>query len=692
VSPAPRTNDSALSLGELTFDLGPDALRRASTDAIERSQRELDAIVGSRAPRTVESVLDPLDLLLARVRDVGSHGSLIFAVHPDEATRAAGRDLSESADRFFNAFRLNDGAYGALRALDLGAAEADTRFAVDKILREMRRAGVEKDPATRDRLLELNNEIDRTSNQYGENIANLPRSIVVDSPAALAGLPEDYLAAHRPAADGRIRITTSYPDALPVLGYADRADVRRRLLFEIMNRAYPENSAVIERLLALRNEFARTLGYASYAEYAIEDKMMRTPRAARDFLDRVGRLLEAPTRADLERLLARKRWDLPDADRLDPWDTQFFGQGYYEEKIREEEFGVDLRVLRRFLSFVRVRDGLFGLCRDLFGIEFHRAANAAVWHPTVEAYDVRRGSELLGRAYLDLTPRPGKFNHAACFGVRDGVAGRQLPQAALVCNFLDPGTPPAQARLEYGSVVTFFHEFGHLLHALLSGRTRWLYNGHAFVEWDFIEAPSQLFEEWARDPATLARFAVDPDTGEPVPADLLGRLRAADALWRAKRYLRQVALSSISLELYDRAPPGPELPAVLREAYEHRFPDTFPPEYHFETSFGHLAGYSAIYYTYVWSVVIARDLLQPFFDRGTLTDPEIAARYAREILAAGSDRPAAELIRAYLGRPFSFDAFERWVNAPVTSGPGVAPPARSADRAQSSQRPAKRSP
>ena len=662
-------SDAGVSLGELHFGLGPGELRAAGERALARSRAELDAVLASSAPKTVGTVLEPINALLTRVRDVGSHGSLIFAVHADETTRTAGRELSEASDRFFNQFRLNEKAYAALGAIDLAGEDPGTRFAVEKMLREMRRAGVEKDPATRAHLLELNNEIDRTSNQFGENIANLERAIELDSEAELAGLPPDYRAAHRPGANGRIRITTRYPDALPVTAYAEHADVRRRMLFELMNRAHPENVPVLERILQLRSEFARMLGYPSYAAFAIEDKMMGTPGAAHAFLDRVGNLLQEPSRAELDRLLARKRRDDPGAPRLEAWDTQFFGGGYYEEKVRQEEFGVDLRELRRYLPYEGVRDGLLELCRELFGIEFRRAADAEVWHPTVEAYDVWRGPERLGRAYLDLTPRPGKFSHAACFGVREGILGRQLPQNALICNFLEPTTSLRAARMEYTDVVTFFHEFGHLLHALLSGQARWLYNTQSYVEWDFIEAPSQLFEEWARDPPTLARFAVDPDTRTGAPAVLLARLKSAEALWRAKRNLRQVALASISLELYDRAPPGGALPEVVREAYERYFPLGLPPEYHLQSSFGHLTGYSAFYYTYVWSVVIARDLLQPFFDRGTLTDPEIAGNYAREILAPGSTRPAADLIRAYLGREFSFDSYERWVRVPAVALP-----------------------
>jgi thimet oligopeptidase len=666
-------------LGEFPWSLSAADLRARAVRVVAETEHEVAELLRTQPEPTIEHFLTPLDRLLLRVRDLGSHGSFLFAVHPDEAVRTAAREASEAADRFFNHFRVNGDAYRALQRLDLTDVDGPTRYAVEKMLRDLRRGGAEKDATVRAHLVELNNEIDRVSNQYNGNVAQLERSVEVDGPRELVGLPTDYLSSHPSGPDGKIRITTRYPDFNPVMAYADRAELRRRLLSEFMNRAFPENIAVLDRLLAQRYELATTLGYSDYAEYAIEDKMMARPEAVRAFLERVATGLRAPAHADIERVFARKRRDEPSAARLELWDSSFFSEGYYDGKLRTEEYGVDTKKLRAYLPYRAVRDGLFSLCEELFGIRFHRVAPEGLWHPTVEAYDVTLGDERLGRFFLDLVPRPGKYGHAACFGIRDGIEGVQLPQSALVCNFLDPATPADTARMQYSDVVTFFHEFGHLLHALFSGHGPWLYTTMSFVEWDFVEAPSQLFEEWARDPATLARFARDPDTGEGIPADVLERLRASAAMGRSVRWLRQVALAAISLELYDRSPAGLDTTATFREVYDRYFLSPLEPEYHPTTAWGHLTGYSAFYYTYVWSLVIARDLLSPFLERGTLTDPEIAARYVREILVPGSTRPAAELVRTYLGREFDFRAFEAWSREglppiPPRGGPPSASP------------------
>ncbi|HEV2166060.1 MAG TPA: M3 family metallopeptidase [Thermoplasmata archaeon] len=669
----------AATLGELTFRLSADELRRLGQARIVRASEELARLTIGSGPSTVRGFLEPLNRLLTEVRDLSAHGGFLFSVHPEEATRTAGREVSEAADRFFNEFRVNEAVYARLRGLEVEPDDALTHFAVWKMQREMRRAGVEKDAVSRARLLALSNEIDRVSNEYTENVANSRRSIELDGPGALAGLPEDYRLAHPPGPDGKIRVTTDYPDFRPVMAYCDDPEVRRRLLFEFTNRAYPENLPVLGRLLALRHEFAVLLGYPSYAAYALEDKMMQTPVAAASFLHRIGDLTKPAALDDLAKLLARKRQDDPTADRIENWDIGLFADGYYSTKIRTEEFGVDLKALRAYLPYGKVRDGLFELCGELFGLRFEPCRSVELWHPSVEAFDVLRGKEPIGRFYLDMAPREGKYNHAACFGVREGLQGVQLPQSALVCNFLDPSEDPRTARMEYGDVVTFFHEFGHLLHAMLSGHVRWLYNSQSLIEWDFVEAPSQLFEEWAKDPSTLGRFARNPENGEPIPVDLLERLKASEAFGRPSRWVRQVALSEASLRLYSVDPRGSDPSRVLREAFDRHAPVPLDASYHPEAAWGHLTGYSAFYYTYVWSVVIARDLLRPFEEKGTLSDPETARRYAHEILSAGSERPAAELVRAYLGRDFNFEAFENWVRATPTivgtsRGPTSRPP------------------
>jgi thimet oligopeptidase len=296
----------------------------------------------------------------------------------------------------------------------------------------------------------------------------------------------------------------------------------------------------------------------------------------------------------------------------------------------------------------------------LFGIEYRRVA-APVWHAEVEAYDVLEEGRLLGRVYLDMHPREGKYKHYAQFTLASGQKDVRLPEGVLVCNFPRPAAG-APALMEHGDVKTFFHEFGHLLHHVLGGHTRWAAHSGVATEWDFVEAPSQMLEEWVWDPGVLATFATHVETGEAIPAALVRRMKAADEYGKGLMVRQQMFYAATSLELHRRAPDALDTTALVAEMQERYTPFRHVDGTYFHESFGHLDGYSAIYYTYMWSLVIAKDLFRPFREAG-LMDAAVARRYRQAILEAGGSKPAAELVQDFLGRPHSFAAYEQWLNA-----------------------------
>ena len=450
-------------------------------------------------------------------------------------------------------------------------------------------------------------------------------------------------------------LTTNYPDLFPVLKYARRGSVRQALMEAHLNRGHPANLEVLDRLLTKRYALARLLDHPHHAAYVTTDKMIGSAEAAAEFIDRVAALTEARAQADYHRLLARKRVDDPEAEGLAWWDRL-----YYIEVLKTEEHGVDPQALRPFFPFEGVLQGLLDLTGRLFGLRYEAVEDAGVWHPSVRVLDVYEGPDRLGRVYIDLHPREGKFSHAASASVLRGVRGKQLPQALLMCNFPEP-TATDPALMEYNDVVTFFHEFGHLLHSVLSGRVPWAVHAMDQLEWDFVEVPSQLLEEWARDPEALATFARHHETGEVLPAERVEALRGAEAVGRGLLVRRQMALAALSLNYYNRDPQGLDTTSFAREVYNRYDPIPWFQGTHFQCGFGHLTGYSAIYYTYMWSLVIAKDLYGRFREAGSLLDSEKAAGYRRAILDPGSSRPASELVRAFLGRDHAFDAFEAWL-------------------------------
>jgi thimet oligopeptidase len=413
--------------------------------------------------------------------------------------------------------------------------------------------------------------------------------------------------------------------------------------------------AVLDRLIARRDELAHLLGFTSWADYITADKMVSSAANASAFIDRVAEASRSAAQADYRRLLERKRQDDPSATAVNRWEAS-----YLRELVRRSAYDFDSQKVRPYFPYDAVKQGVLDLSSRLFGITFRRVT-VPVWDPSVEAYEMFEGGRRVGRFYLDMHPRPGKFSHAAHFAIRSGVGGQALPEGALICN-LPGGTPGDPGLMSHDDVRTVFHEFGHLLHAQLGGRGRWMGQSGVKTEWDFVEAPSQMLEEWIEDPAVLATFAHHYQTAEPIPADLVRQMNRAEAFGRALDVRGQMMLARVSLALYDRPPAQVNTDSIVQAVAAAYLP--YPPmrDTHFQASFGHLQDYSAIYYTYMWSLVIAKDLISGF-DRSDLLAAAPARRYRTAILTPGGSAPAADLVKRFLGRPFSFEAWQRWLEA-----------------------------
>ncbi|MFL5407276.1 MAG: M3 family metallopeptidase [Myxococcales bacterium] len=629
----------------------PEAFEEANRKALEAAEALVERLKSSPAPRATPATVAAYDDAMAALSDASSRASVARNAHPDAAMRDVAERCEQQVDALATRFSLDRGIYDALRELDPQGEDPATRFYLHRTLRDFRRAGVDRDEETRKRVQALNEELVRIGQEFSRNIREDVRSVEVD-PAELAGLPDDYVQAHPPGPNGKVTITTDYPDYVPFLSYARSGEARERLWRVYRQRAHPKNLSVLTRMLEKRFELARLLGYPSWAAYVTEDKMIGSAQAAADFIGRIAAAAEKRAADDYQALLSRKRRDEPTAARVEAWDSQVL-----TEALRKERHGYDAQSVRPYFEMSRVQEGVLDVTARLFGLEYRRAADAPVWHGDVTCYDVVERGTVVGRFYLDLHPREGKYKHAAQFTLQSGQAGKRLPEAALICNFPRPGS-----LLEHSEVVTFFHEFGHLLHHLLGGRTRWAGISGVRTEWDFVEAPSQMLEEWCWDATVLRGFARRADTGEAIPADMVARMRAADEFGKGLRVRQQMFYAATSLEFHDRDPAGLDTTALAARLQERYTPFRHVDGTYFHESFGHLEGYSAIYYTYMWSLVIAKDLLGVFRREGLL-NPVVASRYRRAVLEPGGGRPAAQLVQEFLGREASFDAFAEWLNA-----------------------------
>ena len=628
-------------------------------DRLAKARAAVERLTAVKGKRTVENTLAVYDEVLTYLDAASREAGLMQEVHPDKTYRAQAEKLSQEISAYATELSLNRAVYDALVAIDLTGADAETRFYVEKTLLAFRLAGVDKDEETRKKIKALQDELVLVGQEFARNIRDDKRKVTVENVAELEGLPQDYIDNHKPGPDGKIVLTTDYPDYIPVITYAKNEDLRKRMYMAYNNRAFPQNIAVLDRLAAKRYEVANLLGFKTWADYATADKMIKSAKNASDFITRIVDASKDRAAREYQELLDRKRKDVPDATAVNRWEN-----AYYAEILRKEKYAFDSQKLRPYLTYDRVKQGVLDVSSKLFGVTFKRVENAPVWHPSVELWEMFENDKMIGRFYLDMHPREGKYNHAAEFTIHTGIAGKQIPEATLVCN-LPGGTAGDPGLMEYDDVVTFFHEFGHLLHEMFAGHRKWIGVSGISTEWDFVEAPSQMLEEWTRDAKTLQSFARHYKTNEPVPAEMVAQMNRANDFGKGLAVRQQMAYARLSLSIYDREPSKVNTDVLVKQIYTDYSPFPYVEGTHMQTAFGHLDGYSAIYYTYMWSLVLAKDLFSNF-DRADLLSPKISMRYRKAVLEQGGSKPAEKLVEDFLGRKTSFEAYQKWLNESST--------------------------
>lgn len=636
------------------------AFEKIENDHLAAGRGAIDALIAVKGPRTVENTLVPYDQAVRQNNSAGYFAGLMEQIHPDATFRDHATAMLTKASAAQTAIALNHDVYNALAALDLSKADAATRYYVQRQLLEFRLAGVDKDDATRARLKQLNDQATEEQSMFDRNISDGKKTIEAD-PSELAGLPQDYIDRHKPGPDGKIVITTDYPDVFPVSSFAKSDALRRRLSIAFNTRAYPKNQEVLTSLMKTRYEIATLLGFSNWADYNAADKMAVKGQTVADFIRQVDDASRPLANREFDMLLAEKKKTDPAATEI--WDYE---RSYLSELVRRSSYDFDSQSVRPYFPFMQVKQGILDAAGDLFHVSFQQEPNVPAWDPSVETWIVIDSGKAIGRFYLDMHPRPGKYSHAEMVPVLDGIRGKQLPEAILVCNFPAPtGSDPGL--MDYGDVETFFHEFGHLMHHILGGQQQWAGISGISMESDFVEAPSQMLEEWIRSPQVLAKFARHYKTGDPIPAELVARANRAAAFGRGFWVARQNSFSAISYDIYKTKPESVDLDKVTFDA-DRKYTQFKPlPETHMWASFGHLGGYSSAYYTYLWDKVIAEDFFLQF-DHKNLLAGDAPMRYRHVVLEPGGSMSANDLVKKFLGRPQNMVALQHWMAEEFDSG------------------------
>jgi thimet oligopeptidase len=506
-------------------------------------------------------------------------------------------------------------------------------------------SGVALPPQQRARAKAIFDRLEELRQAYDRNVRDDPTRVTVTA-AEMEGMPASYLKAHEDTRDkdGNYILTLKYPSYVPFVTNAKSEAARKRYYVAKLNEGGAKNLDLLQEMFQLRKELAGLYGLPTFAHYSLRRKMVRTPETVNKFLAEVKTAVTDLERKEVDELKAEKARDLgtpPESTQLNRWDV-----AYYQEKVRKERFAIDQEKLRKYFPTDKAVDYTMRVSQKLYGVKF-REAKVPTWHPDVRYFDVldaRTGAFVSG-FYLDLFPREGKYNHAAAFPVRGASRlANRTPISVLVTNFNREG-------LDHNELETLMHEFGHVMHGVLSKAD---YNPQAgtSVKQDFVEAPSQMFQEWARREQPLALFKqVCPECPQ-LSRDDIQRLESARRYGQGIRYARQWLYATFDMALST----DPQPPLTVWKNLESATPLGFVENTSFPSSFSHIASnYAAGYYGYMWSEVIGLDMLSQF--KRDMLDARTGLRYRDTILAQGGQEEEMDLVRKFLGREPSSEAF-----------------------------------
>ena len=585
------------------------------------------------------------DELHAKARDFGAAVGLYSNVDPDPALRQAADDCELKISKYQTTLYQNPKLYAQFKKLK--ASDPIDQKLLEDILEQFENTGVQLSAEKQKRLKEIIEESTKLGQDFSKNVRDNPEKVEF-TPAEMKGLPESYIANLKKNEKGNYLLGFDYPEYQPFMELAESDEARKRYQTAYTRRGTEQNLQFMKKAIDLRYEMAQLFDKESYAHSALEFRMAKTPEAVNGFLDEVYAKVAPLEKQDVEQLRQFKAETLKVP--LEKAEITRWNQGYWSEKLRQAKYKVDQEKLRDYFPTEASQKWLFSISSELYGIEF-KPVKVKAWHDEVEYYAVhdKATGEFLGGLYVDKYPREGKYGHAAVWGAYGGsTLNQRRPVSVLVTNFNRKG-------LNSNELETFVHEMGHALHGILS-KTRYTEQSGTSVERDFVEAPSQMYEEWARRLETLSKVA---DYCEPtcprVDAAMTERLKNVKNYGRGLHYARQALYAQYDMALHGKDAKNIE-PLKLWQDMEGKTALGYVSGQQFPGQFGHLmGGYQAGYYSYMWSEVIALDMLSSFGDQ--LMDKKVGAHYRNTVLAQGGQKHGEQMVKDFLGRDPDSKAF-----------------------------------
>ncbi len=652
-----------------TYPLTPDEIKAQADTAIKTADAALTRLVAQDpASLNFDNTFGAYDAITAKVAEAYQIISTVAESSLEAAMRDTGNETTVKLQEWSVGLDYRADLYGVLKAFadTKPALDREQQRLVDELMRNYRRAGLALPAAERSEVERLRKDLAALNTQFAVNI-NEARAPLDFTAEELAGVPQSFLdspGVKQP--DGRYRVMANVTWHAQAIGEsADNADVRRRVLTARYRLARDTNTPVLAKLVVLRADIAHRLGYANWADYQTETRMAGSGATALKFENDLVAGLQSKFDTEMETLRALKAEHTGKADAT----LELSDISYYTNKLKKTRYAVDAEALRVFFPYQATLDGMFAIYQKIFGLKFTAIEPPYVWAPGVQLYVVQDSATgvPMGAFYLDMFPREGKFNHFACFPQKTGgvmADGRyELPVAALLCNFPAPSADKPSL-LKHSDVETLFHEFGHVMHGMLS-RSRFVAQTGFAVPQDFVEAPSQMLESWVWDKAVLDTFAADyRDPSKKIPAATIDALVAARQATEGYFTRRQLTIGSLDLALHTLSADAAWLADVTKIVNDTTTRVTLaPPADTFWAAFiGHLAGYDAGYYGYLWAKVMAIDMASAFkaAPNGFL-DETVGRRLRDEVYGVGHTRDVGESVEKFLGRPRSQAPFLEYV-------------------------------
>ncbi len=631
--------------------------------AIEEAKSEIAAIKKVKEIPTFQNTIEALEAAGARLDRISSIFFNLNSAETNDETQKLAREISPLLTTYSNDIMLDQELFDRVKSvydqIDKSKLSIEQQTLLDKTYKGFARNGALLDEKKKERLRAIDNDLAQLSLKFGENVlAETNRyELILEDVSDLAGLPQDEIDAAAELAserghEGKWAVTLAYPSYIPFMTYAQNRALREKLFMAYNTKCLKgdefDNTQVIKDMIRLRHERAKLLGYDSYADFVLEERMAEKPKKVTDFLSDMLEKAKPVALKEMQELqdFARK---MGGPEKLQKWDLAF-----YAEKLKKEKFAIDDELLKPYFKLENVIEGVFLVAGKLYDLQFKENKDIPVYHPEVKAYEVSDSKgKHIAVFYADFFPRAGKRNGAwmtSYRGQNKRKEQEQRPHISIVCNFTKP-TSTKPSLLTFNEVTTLFHEFGHALHGMLADGHYESLSG-TNVYWDFVELPSQIFENWCYEKEALDLFAKHYETGEAISEDLVERIKASANFHAGYQTIRQLSFGILDMTYHSIDPK--ELKDILAfEEATTREANVLPnvSGTAISPSFSHIfqGGYAAGYYSYKWAEVLDADAFEYFLEAG-IFDPKVSQLFKEHILSAGGREHPMTLYKRFRGR------------------------------------------